>query len=445
MIIPEEQVAPLVDEIKRVLGDSVEVNEIEREVKLFLDYGVSVQEAKRGVLKKLGNRQSSLLSSTGIDKDLKDIDETDKNLNIKVKIISVDTKTVQVDNEDKTIFYGILADESASVPFTSWNDYGLTKNMVITASGAYVKGFRGELQINFGNNTTVEKLHSEELSGLTPEMLEEFTKPQERKIKELKSGVSNIVVTGRILNIESREVVARGEQKTVFSGALGDETGKIQFSAWNDFNLKKGDVIKISKCYIKNWRGIPQISFDENSQLEFLEHDALPPADILQDGKVRRLIELEDTGGAFDITIEGVVMGIRSGSGIITRCSQCRRVLQDNNCMVHGPQQGGEIDMRVKAILDDGTGSLMAVLSGELTSKIIDISSEEYREKATDSEYLDTIINCIDSKLLFERFKLRGNITKDNFGFMMIVQDITPLEVNVPDSAVALLETLEEY
>ena len=34
-----------------------------------------------------------------------------------------------------------------------------------------------------------------------------------------------------------REVVVRGENRTVWSGILADDTGKIQYSAWKDFGL----------------------------------------------------------------------------------------------------------------------------------------------------------------------------------------------------------------
>lgn len=425
-----------------MLGEDIEIGIIERELKLFLDYGVSPQEAKRGVIKKLGKVQSMNLSSVAIDKNLIELVDSDNNVNLKVKIISVDKKTVTVDGEDKQIYYGILADETASLPYTSWNDFGLEKDAVINVNGAYVKSFRGELQVNFGNNTNVEQLHSEELAGLTPERLAEYMKSKEMKIEALRSGISNVTVIGRVLDVGAREVTARGERKIVYSGSLGDDTGKVQFSAWHDFNLKPGNVIRIEGCYVKAWRGIPQLSFDENSSVEMMDDSLLPAGDIIQAGPIRELIDLEEVGGAFDVTVEGTVLEVRSGSGLVKRCPECRRVLQNDECMVHGSQPGGTIELRVKAIIDDGTGSLMVVIGDELTESILNVTKEDYTESAGEPGYIESIIEQLNEKMLIRRFRFRGNVTQDNFGLMMIARDVELLEQDFGQGAEDLLEKM---
>jgi replication factor A1 len=431
-----------VEEIQHVLGESVEREKIENELKLFFSYGVDEQDAKRGVIKKLGNAHSATLGSVGADKKLKDIKESDNNLNIKVKIISKDTKTVNVDGEAKEIYYGILADETMSLPYTAWQDFNLERDLVVSVRSAYVKGFRGELQINFGNNTSVEKLESAELEGLTPEKLAEYRQEKEVAVGHLQSGMSNIMVIGRIIEIQGREVMARGEQKTVYSGSIGDATGKVQFSAWHDFNLKVGTVIKIKNCYVKNWRGIPQLTFDVNSTLEFLDDLSLPAIEQMDEGTHRHLIDFEELGGGYDVNIEGIFLELRAGSGIIKRCPECRRVLTEDKCIVHGPQEKGNLDLRVKAIIDDGTGSLMAVLGEEITTSILGITKEEYRNNAEQQGYAEEIINRINEKMLIQRFRLRGNVTKDNYGLMMIAREFKAIEPDLQTEAQGLLDNM---
>jgi replication factor A1 len=217
-----------------------------------------------------------------------------------------------------------------------------------------------------------------------------------------------------VIDIEAREVQVKGEPKMVYSGILADPTGKVQFSAWYDFNIKVDDVVKISPCYVKNWKSIPQLSFDENSTVELLDDDEIPGIDELDQGPVRKIIDFEELGGGYDVVIEGVILEIRPGSGIIKRCPQCRRVLQDDNCSVHGQQTDGLIDLRVKAIIDDGTASIMGVLSGDLTSKILGIPADEYREKAFSPGYSEMVLDKLNENMLIERFKFRGNVTQDN-------------------------------
>ncbi|UCH89935.1 MAG: hypothetical protein JSV49_04630 [Thermoplasmata archaeon] len=415
---------------------------IERELRLFFSYGVGISEAKRGVLKKLGDQQSKILSGIGGDKNLLDVKDGEFSINLKVKIMSVDTKTVTVDGESKEIYYGIMADESAALPFTAWQDFGLEKNSVLSIKSAYVKGFRGELQINLGNNTEVENLKSGELKNLTPERLAEYQQQREVEVGQLKPGMSNITVIGRVINVEAREVTVKDTKKTVFSGSLGDSSGKVQFSAWHNFNLKPGDVIQIDKCYVKSWRGIPQLSFDESSNVDFKEDTSLPSLEQINTGAVRQLIDFEDLGGGFDTSIEGVVLELRSGSGLIKRCPDCRRVLQDNQCMVHGAKTDGLIDIRVKAIVDDGTGSFMAVLGGALTEEILGISSDEYRNNIDEPGYSDEIVTQLKDKMLTQRYRLRGNVTRDNFGLMMIVQEISPIETDIKLETEKILDEL---
>ncbi len=69
--------------------------------------------------------------------------------------------------------------------------------------------------------------------------------------------MNSLVVTGRILALGKKEVEAPTGKKTVFSGTIADETGKVEFSAWNDFQLKQGEVVTISNAYVKGWKGSP--------------------------------------------------------------------------------------------------------------------------------------------------------------------------------------------
>src|SRR5207249_5838043 len=82
------------------------------------------------------------------------------------------------------------------------------------------------------------------------------SKPTPVRVVDLREGASNVAVTARILAIERREVEVDGNPKAVFSGILADETGKTQFSAWKDFDLKAEEVVRIEGAYVKSWRGI---------------------------------------------------------------------------------------------------------------------------------------------------------------------------------------------
>ena len=83
--------------------------------------------------------------------------------------------------------------------------------------------------------------------------------------------------------------------------------------------------------------------------------------------------------GAYDIVVEGNILSIRPGSGLIARCPECSRVVQKGMCRVHG-KVDEKNDMRIKAIIDDGTGALTLVLDSRLTQKLCGITIEEAEE-----------------------------------------------------------------
>jgi len=76
-----------------------------------------------------------------------------------------------------------------------------------------------------------------------------------------------------------------------------------------------------------------------------------------------------ESGGLFDVELTGNVIDVRDGSGLIERCPDCGRVVQNGQCRSHGAVDGVD-DLRTKAILDDGTGTVTVVLDDELTSEV---------------------------------------------------------------------------
>ena len=65
------------------------------------------------------------------------------------------------------------------------------------------------------------------------------------------------------------------------------------------------------------------------------------------------LDELSSGASRVGISTEGTIVSIREDSGIIHRCTECRRVLRDGECAIHGPQEG-DMDVRLRMVLDNG-------------------------------------------------------------------------------------------
>lgn len=434
----DEQLAPHVEEIARALGERLSEEEIANELKKYVEvYRLSIPMAKRTIVKKYGGDSSGF--SAGFQRKLAEIRPNEPNVDFVAKILSANSKDITVKGEKKNIMFGFIGDDTTTLPWTAWDTEGmeLQKGDVISVKGAYSREYQGRVQINFGNRVSIKKEDPSTIGDIQIAA----GPPRVATIGQLREGMGYVEVKGRILSIDSREVTAKGEQKKIFSGVVADETGKVQFTAWSDFRLKQGEVVRISKATVKAWRGIPQLNFDERAELtKVLE--AFPSVEELQKSGRSMIAEFASRGGAQDAAIEGVVIEVREGSGLVMRCPECKRALQKGTCKVHGRVEGYP-DLRIKATLDDGSGAVSLVIGRELTEKLVDTTLDESMRKAKEAMNFDIVKDMIDEKLTLKVLDVTGNITADAYGLSMIVKEAELAKREVKKEAERLLVELE--
>jgi len=331
------------------------------------------------------------------------------------------------------------------VPYTAWNPEGLklAKGEVVRIQNAYTKEFKGRVEVHLGNRAVVTKEDDDllpALGGGRPPAPSGPATPA--KTVDLREGVSNIALVARVLSVETRDVKVNGEAKAVYGGVLADDTGKVQFSAWKDFGLQAGDAVRIEGGYVKSWRGIPQLSFDERAAVTKLAADAVPAADALAQSPRMWIEDLAERGGAVDTTVRGILIDIKDGSGLVYRCPECRRVLRKNVCRIHGEVQGNA-DLRVKGVVDDGSGAITAVFGRELTEQLLEKTLEECIAHAKEAMDQEVVRDELADLLIAQPVEVRGNVTSDDYGLMMIVDSARVLKVDVQEEARAMLEELE--
>jgi len=421
-----------IDDILNAIQDKdqkkISRDEVEKEFSKFMDYGVPIDQAKQTLIKKYGGTAVIPGSSSSVRKLVSDLKPNEFSVKVLGHVIAVNPKEITVKGEPRTIFYGILGDESGTVQFTSWKDLELEKGDVVEITNAYTREFQGAVQLNFGDRVRVEKTDKERLP-------EDAFKPHKMNVKNLRSGVGRVDVTARVVNIQERDTEVNGEKKKVFSGIIADETGKAQFTSWHDFKIKEGDVLHINGGYVKSWKGIPQLTFDSNATVKKLDKKTISKKEL--DTTKMPIHKLVEKGGALDVEVEGTVIDIRPGSGFVMRCPECNRVLQNDQCSIHGNVEGVP-DLRVKLIVDDGTGAVDCTLNKELSEKVLGLSFKDIKKmKSEDVE------DEMHKKMFARRIVLRGNALSDNFGTTIIPKDAKFLEVNVEKESEKILKDLE--
>jgi len=157
-------------------------------------------------------------------------------------------------------------------------------------------------------------------------------------------------------------------------GLLGDETGTIKFTKWAKSDLPElheDRVYRLGNVVSDEYQGQYSVKLNRTTTIEEVD------------------IEMEV--GDNETEVEGALVDIQSGSGLIKRCPEedCTRVLQNGRCSEHGEVEGN-FDLRIKGVIDDGETVQEVLFNQEATEELTGITLQEAQDMAMDA--LDTSV-----------------------------------------------------
>jgi len=432
------------DALKRQLAAKItsELDEadLKDEFQKYLDYGVPVDQAVRTILRHHGVTTTPGLRAGATPPSqervtLTQLPPASPAVHVKARLLSVNTKSVNARGESKEIVWGLLGDETGTAPYTSWRPLeGLQKGDVLDIQGAYTKEFNGQAQVNFGDRTRITKLAPEDLPK-TPTVF------KDTRIADLRDGLRGIRLTGRVLAVAPRQITVQGAPKTVWGGTLADASGRVEFTAWSDPNLAAGQAVTIEGGYVRSYRGVAQMNFDADARITPATVE-LPTVQELASQPPTPLRELAAKGGGLDVRAVGTLLEVRPGSGLVLRCPTpgCTRVLQAGMCRIHNKVDGTPIpDLRVKAILDDGTSAVNLTIGRELTEGLLGKTLAQAAQEAKDAFRPDLAQEQLKERLTGRVFAVRGNALADEFGLSLIAKSVEPWHEDAKATAAKLL------
>ena len=374
-----------------------------------------------------------------VSKKIENLDGTEKNVDVTAKVVFSEVKEIpSKDGGTRNIISGILGDETGTIQFTLWNDQPVLENgAVYEFKNCYSKLWGDKVQLNIGTNGSVQKSEAviEAVSNR-----QKVTEPTEMRIGDITKNTGNVTVTGQVLSVEDRNIETKNGPRTVHSGVIADESGRIQFSAWNDFGFEEGKSYRISNAYIRTWKDIPQINLGDNTEVS--ASDFVLDESAAEQGTEMRIGDIAKKGGAMDVIIRGIIVDIRPGSGIIERCPECKRTMVAGKCMTHGEQEP-IMDLRMRIIVDDGTGSISATINRDSTEKFTGVSFDAAFNlfKARGNDF---VVKELSDKLYMKHLKLRGNAMSDQYGLKINAKEITEDDTDVRKTAQELLDKIQE-
>ncbi|MBP1909865.1 Single-stranded DNA binding protein [Methanolobus bombayensis] len=429
----DDKIAPHIDELTMALGN-IDREEIIKELEKLLKYRVPLDEAKRMIKSKYDPDSSNMIK-------VKDLSPGLNSIEIRGRIIDIVEKTVSIQGEQKTIFSGTLGDETGICSFTCWDDMSLKPGDAIRIKNAYTRLWNNRPELYFGKRSTISSLQEADLPGA-----EEMSHSHLKKLGDIVPAdvlASSVVL---ITEMYHRDIMLKGKEVTVVEGVLADETGKLPFTSWvalGDTDI--GDYIRFEGASVRIFRGLPSINFTDATTIENVSDEAdfsftmESVSNSVSPVPIENLLEKE---GMFDVTVSGNIISVRSGSGLIERCPKCNRVTQKSSCRSHGDVEC-LTDMRIKAILDDGTGAVHLMLNRELSEAV-------YGKSMHDAEKM--VKNSLSSEVVFEDMKqvlngkylaARGNSSKNEFGVSLVARSVWVPENDVDSCINELLEKMD--
>jgi ssDNA-binding replication factor A large subunit len=220
-------------------------------------------------------------------------------------------------------------------------------------------------------------------------------------------------ITGKIIELRNPDSDAIAQ-----AGTLGDETGTVEFVSWSTSELPtvdKGEVYRLGNVVTEEYEGQFSVKLNSTTTIEQVDK------------------ELEVSND--DTEIEGALVDIQSGSGLIKRCpeEECTRVLQNGRCSEHGEVEG-EFDLRIKGVIDDGTTVQDVIFDREMTEHLTGITLEEAQEMAMDALDTSVVADEINERMLGRYYRVTG----PNFNRYVLADEVT--EPEQPDHEAVLIK-----
>lgn len=322
---------------------------------------------------------------------------------------------------------GRIADDSGAVGFVSWEPFTHEVGTLLKIEKATVRRFRDTPELNFGRTTKAEIFHDTNFADA--ESLEDSSV---LSISELRDGAREVSVIAQLQSLTERRFTnSEGEEKKVMAGELIDPTGRCRLSAWCDLDIDESELplmVRLERVRVRAWQGIPDITVDEADQL--VRSDADPFGDIDPETHVveASLAELSAGTSRVGISTEATVVSVRDDCGVIWRCPECRRVLRDDNCAIHGSVQGNR-DIRLRLVIDDSRACASLIVAKDPALAFLNLDLAALEERLS-KDGQPAFVQSLRTDLLGRNLNVKGRTIVDEQGMMVLADNVEKIEVD---------------
>lgn len=239
------------------------------------------------------------------------------------------------------------------------------------------------------------------------------------KIKNIAAGMRGVEVTGKVMRKYEIKEFSTGERSgKVSSFVMGDETGMLRVTLWNDQadNLNKineGDIVQIKSAYVRENRGVNELHLNTNSELS-INPEGVSIGEVKevqsQVEKVRKQIK-DLTENDNNVEILGTIVQVFD-IRFFTACPECNKRVYERegkfSCGVHGDVEPAH-NYVLNLFIDDGSENIRTVLWKEQTLRLLGKTDAEVLKYKDDA----TAFEGVKNDLLGNIVKLVGKVNKN--------------------------------
>ncbi|GGM67772.1 replication protein A [Thermogymnomonas acidicola] len=336
-----------------------------------------------------------------------DIKAATENVDVRVKVLSLNQRELHNQRGDSIYFSGIVGDDTGTISFTAWTfPSAIRPGDVIDINNAYVKEFNGKLRLYVDSRSEVILRPKDEI-----EVRRSY---REFKVKDLNTRDAYVSVKGRVSGIRVTEQERDGQKVTIYSGYLEDETGRVRLTSF-DVPLVEGGVYQFEGARVSEYNGILRVTVQNRTRVSQVTEE------ISMGKRYYSISELNDSIGG--ITLTGFAVTVGEKSGIIYRCSVCNRVIEEVRCPDH-PIDVPKMDIFAYFTLDDGTGTVQCTCGRQVLMPLLGLTDADldFTKSRLDTR---TISGRIEAALLGRAISVEGDLTKGTNGLTLRARSIS--------------------
>lgn len=253
-------------------------------------------------------------------------------------------------------------------------------------------------------------------------------KVQKLSIGNIIAGMQNVDVVGKIVRATSKDFDKDGKKGKMMSIIMGDETGTIRLSLWNEeiekfSGFAEGDTVQV-RGFVKEGMFGPELRIGKFGGIAKSEETI---SRVAKKEMEYERTTISDAREGQHRQIRASIVQIFAGNIFYEICPVCKGRAKEWKCPEHGDIQP-EYGLVVSGIADDGTGNIRIVSFNDAAEKIIGMSKFEAKRTFDIKKKMEAVIENVPlgRELLLEG-RISRNALFDRLEF--VVSDVKSVDV----------------